>query len=320
LIYYLVADDPVPSWGTRMIYEHVRLLRERGHDACVLHHASPYRPPWRALEVPVRYLDQPDLAPAAADVVVVPEVLAASPAVQRHPWRRVVFVQGSFLILKGLGGCADYPTLGYEAAMAIFPHVARVVERHFGLAAEVVPPFVAPYFFTASPRPRQRRVLLAVKDGYRQAGFPDQEIAETLLAKELAARPEWSLARLVGLSHEEVAELMQTSTFLVNVNSHEAFNSTVPEAMAAGCIPVCYEAVGGREYLRDGDNAIVFPNQDVYALVERVSELAGAFAERQPFLERLRAGGRRTAASFRPEQTAEALARFFASCLRPVVS
>jgi len=311
MIYYLIADHPEPSWGTGMLYEHVRLLRELGHEASALHHHAPYRPSWRELEVPVRYLDEPGFAPTAADVVVVPEVLAASAAVPRHPWRRVVFVQGSFLIVRGMGGAIDYAALGYEKAMAVLPHVARVVERHFGLRPEVVPPFVAPYFFAARPRPRQTRVLLVVKEGYRLAGIADDEIAGALLDRELARRPGWSLVRVQGLNHREVAELMQTSMLLVNVNSLEAFNTTVPEAMAAGCIPICYEAVGGRDFLRDGENAVVFPNHEVYALVERVCELVDQCAEQETWLARLRAGGEATAAAFRPERTVQALARFF---------
>jgi len=317
MIFYLVADHPEPSWGTGMLYEHVRLLCEQGRDACVLHHQAPYRPGWRELEVPVRYLDDPGFAPTASDVVVVPEVLAADAAVPRYLWRRVIFVQGSFLILSGMGGAVDYRALGYEAAMAVLPHVAHVVERHFGLKAEIVPPFIAPYFFTPSVLPRLPRVLLAVKEGYRLAGLPDGEIAATLLAREIAARPGWSLVHLAGWDHRGVAELMKTSMFLVNVNSHEAFNTTVPEAMAAGCIPLCYEAVGGRDFLRDGENAVVFANQEVYALVERVCELIDRYAEQEPWLAGLRAGGERTAALFQPETTARALAGFFSALELP---
>ena len=319
MIYYLIADHPAPSWGTGMLYEHVRLLRGHGHEACVLHHHAPHWPSWRELEVPVQYLDQPGFAPTAADLVVVPEVLAASAAVRRHAWRRVVFVQGSFLIVSGMAGSVDYPALGYEAAMAVLPHVARVVERHFGLPAEIVPPFIAPYFFDADPRPRERRILLAVKEGYRLAGIPDEEIAGALLQRETARRPGWSLVSLTDMTHREVAELMKSSLFLVNVNSLEAFNTTVPEAMAAGCVPICYEAIGGRDFLRDGENAIVFGNHEVYALVERVCELMDRLAENEPLLARLRAAGRRTAEAFRPEVTAEALGDFFANQLRLAV-
>lgn len=315
MIYYLVADHPEPSWGTGMLYEHVRLLREAGHEASVLHHHAPYRPAWTELGVPVDYLHREGFAASPDDVVVVPEVLAASPEVPRFPWRRVIFVQGGLLVVRGLGGAADYPALGYEAAMAVLPHVAHVVERHFGLPASVVPPFVAPYFSTPATRPRRRRVLLAVKEGYRLAGVPDEAIVRLLLEREIARRPDWSLTRLVGHTHLEVAELMKSSEFLVNVNSMESFNTTVPEAMAAGCVAVCYEAVGGRDFLRPDENAIVFTNHDVYSLVERVCDLLDRFAEQAPFLARLRAGGRETAARYHPAATAEALHGFFARLL-----
>jgi hypothetical protein len=313
VIFYLVPDHPQPSWGNGMLYEHVRLLRALGHDACALQQRAPFRPDWLEVEVPLRYLDEPGFAPAPADVVVVPEVQAAGEVARRYPWRRVVFVQGSFLILSGTGGALDYRALGYEAAMAVLPHAARIVERHFGLAAGLVPPFVAPYFFEPASRPRERRILLVVKDGYRQAGYLDHEIAGTLLAREVARRAGWSLLPLRGFTHRAVAELMRTSTFLVNVNSLESFNTTVPEAMAAGCVPICYEAVGGHDFLRDGDNAIVFPTHHVYALVERVAELVASYDEHEPQWARLRAGGGRTAASFTPEATARALDAFFAS-------
>lgn len=315
MIYYLVGDYLAHSWGTGMLYEHVRILREAGYDACALHHVAPFRPPWLDLDVPIRYLDQEGFHADAADIIVVPEVLAASEAVQRFPWRRIVFVQGSFLIFRGLQAYSDYAELGYEEALAVLPHVARVVERHFAVNAHVVRPFVAPHFFEPGVV-RQRRLLFAMKEGYPALGIPDQEIALRLLEKEVERRPDWSLVPLQGFSHRQIAELMRSSMFLVNVHSHEAFNTTVPEAMAAGCVAICYEAGGGRDFLRPGENAIVFSNQQVYSLVERVCELMDHCDESSDLMERIREGGRETAASFRPEDTAEALLRFFSTRLQ----
>jgi hypothetical protein len=311
MIYYLIADYTGHSWGNGMIYAHVRMLREAGYDACALHHYAPFRPELLEPGFPIAYLDDAGFAPTANDIVVVPEVLAASDAVQRHPWRRFMFVQGSFLIFRGLQNHAGYAELGYEKAMAILPHVARVVERHFGLTAHVVPPFIAPRFFEPPPQARQRRVLFAWKEGYRALGIPDQEIAERLLEKEIAKRPAWSFVKLEGYSHDEIASLMRTSMFLVNVFSHEAFNTTVPEAMAAGCVAICYDGGGGVDFLRQGRNAVVFPNQHVYALVDRACEMIDRCDEIGDELEKLRAGGRETAARFHPEQTRDTLLRFF---------
>ena len=313
MIYYLIGDYAPQSWGNGMIYEHVRILRDAGYDACALHHHAPFRPQWLEIEVPIHYIDESRFAPTREDIVVVPEVLAESEVVQKHPWRRFVFVQGSFLIFRGLQKHEEYSELGYEAAIAILPHVARVVTRHFGIEAEVVPPFVAPQFFEPAPPRRDRRVLLTMKEGYRALGISDQEIAERLLRNEIDRRSDWSLTILEGFTHTQVAELMRTSLFLVNVFSHEAFNTTVPEAMAAGCIPICYDARGGADFLEPEENAIVYPNQHVYEVVERVCDLIDH--PDNALFERIRRGGRKTASSFNRERTAGALTSFFAKRL-----
>lgn len=317
MIYYLVGDYTAHSWGNGMIYEHVRILREAGYDACVLHHYAPFRIEWLNSDVPVRHLDEPGFQPTADDIVVVPEVLAASEIVRQFPWRRMLFVQGAFLIFRGLQNHTDYAELGYEEALAVLPYVGRVVERHFGVSAHVVPPFVAPHFFEPEDVPRERRVLFAMKEGYRALGIPDQEIGRRLLEKEVARRAGWSFVPLEGFTHREIASLMRSSMFLVNVHSHESFNTTVPEAMASGCVVICYEAGGGRDFLRPGENALVFPNQHVFEVVERVCELMDRCDEMGDELERIREAGRETAASFRPENTAAALTGFFSTRLQP---
>lgn len=321
---YLVPDYEPPSWGTALLYEHVRLLRELGHDARVLHQRAPFRLGWIESRVPVAHLDAldgPPGPPGESDWLVVPEVLAAEAA--ELPWRcrRAVFVQGSFLIVSGLGGAADYPALGYERALAVLPHVAGIVERHFGLAADLVPPFIAPYFFAEAPglegratSERERTILLAAKPEYRRAGFPDYDIVAGRLRHALAHDERyrgWRLEELSGLDHRGVAERMKRSAFLVNLNSHEAFNTTVPEAMAAGCLPICYEAFGGRDFLVDGENAWVLPNHHAFPLLETVLAAIERFERGDESLDWMRRRARETAERFTQERTREALASVF---------
>lgn len=313
-IFYLVADHAEPSWGQGLLYHHVRLLAAAGHDAWVLHRRRPFRLPWLDVDVPIAWVDDATLLPGAGDLLVVPEVVAAVPP----PWpcRRGVFVQGSFLVLAGHPQAFRYPDLGYEFAFAVLPHVATVLSRHFGIRAHEVPPFVASYFFRSPEeirsRPRRRLVLLAAKPEYRTAGFPDYDIVTKLVRRAFAERGDgWELAELQGLDHRQVAERLAAAAFLVNLNSHEAFNSTVPEAMAAGCLPVCYEAVGGRDFLRDGENAFVFPNHHAYDLVDRLLTLV-AIEERAPEnLVPLRLAARATAATFDEGRTRKALLAAF---------
>jgi hypothetical protein len=323
---YLVPDYERPSWGIALLYEHVRLLRELGHDARVLHHHAPFRVPWlEEVAVPVAHLDSLDREPSSVDVVVVPEVMAAQAARLPFAWRRIVFVQGGFLIVSGLAGGGDYRDLGYERALVAMPHMAPIVERHFGVGADVVPPFVAPYFFRGPgeirERPRQRLVLLVMKPEYRQVGFPDYDIFTRLTRARFAdaaapAAPTggWRSIELDGsLPHARVAELMAEAAFLVNLNSHEGFNATVPEAMAAGCIPICYDAFGGQDFLIDGENAFVFPNHHIYPLVEKTLALTSGGGTDSMIAMRLRA--RETAGGYDVAATRDAIGRVFGRLL-----
>ena len=319
-IWYLVPDHDAPSWGVGLLCHHVRLLREAGLSAFVLHNRSPFRLSWLDVDVPGRYLSDATLRFEPTDVLVVPEVLAHPARAVPHPLRRVVFVQGSFLILQGADRAFDYRELGYEAALAVLPHVREIVAAHYGLTPAVIPPFVAEYFFSDPAdreRPRRRQVLLVGKPEYLQAGYLDQDIAVKLLTRHFErlsrrpGHPRWELVVLSGKTHRETAEIMRRAAFLLNFNTLEAFNTTVPEAMAAGCIPVCYEAYGGRDFLRAGENAFVFPNNHAYPLLERVFDLTENYEERQAELAALRRAAAATANGYREERTARALVDFF---------
>jgi glycosyltransferase involved in cell wall biosynthesis len=116
-------------------------------------------------------------------------------------------------------------------------------------------------------------------------------------------------------SHRDVARILRRAAFHVNVNCHESFNAMVPESMAAGCIPICYEAFGGRDYLADGANAYVFPTHQAFPLVERTLELMASYEKMQPELRRIQCGGLETACQYTESRTGSALMEYFESVL-----
>lgn len=59
---------------------------------------------------------------------------------------------------------------------------------------------------------------------------------------------------------------MKKAAFFIATNTFESFNASVVEAMAAGCINVCYEGFGPRDYLENNSNAFVFNNNEAYEL------------------------------------------------------
>jgi glycosyltransferase involved in cell wall biosynthesis len=315
-IFYYTPDHNVPSWGMGMLYSHVSALRRNGFEAYVLHQRAPFRLSWLKLRAPFAYLDDAALQLRSSDVLVVPEILAADPGVARLACRKTVFVQGSSLIVAGLGGRNTYPELGYEAAIAVMPHIQKIITRHFGLAARVVPPYVAPYFFGQTQSPRRRRIVL-----YPKMGGEDYLILTKVLQAYLTrpgsgiGRHRWQVLELKGISHREVARVLRSSLFHVNINCQESFNATVPEAMAAGCIPICYEGFGGQDFLRNGKNAFVFPNHYIFPLVDRLFLLMEQFDRKESELDTIRNAARETASRYTEEKMAVKLTAFFRSLL-----
>lgn len=302
-----------------MLYAHVDMLRSLGYDAWAVHERADFRPAWLEIEIPVT--DGAAFAPVSDDVLVVPEVLADDPRVQRAECRKVVFVQGSFTLLARHEVAVTLRERGYECAMAVLPNVAEVVSAVTALPVRVVPPFVAPYFFVdpaGLDSPRPARLVIHAKPE-----VPDYPIAKAMLRHAAAGRlpgmtsepavrqlADWEIVELTGLTHREVAQTMAGASVFVNLNCYEAFNTTVVEAMAAGAVPVCYEAYGPRDYLRDGGNAIVFSNNSLFPLLNEIVDLMGS-PQREARLLPLRRGAYATARTYDRKSTEVALAAFF---------
>ncbi len=312
-VLYYTPDTHVPSWGVGMIYTHVRLLSSNGIDAAVLHDQPGFRPNWLDDDAPRVYRGNQSFRLDAEDLLVVPEVHAAEQEILDSGRRRVVFVQASSYIAPGLRGADDYRQLGYEGAMAVMPHVRDIVERHYGVPAPVIPPCVAPSFFrngaTRADR-RNREIVLCPKAWCRD--FPI--VRQMLTAR--AGLLGWRVIELENRPHRHVAQAFHGAAIHVNVNCQESFNATVPEAMASGCIPICYEAFGGRDFLRHGQNAYAFPTHHAYPLIEHTLDLMANWDNRKKEVGRIRRGGAATARRYTEARTEKALIAYFRSLLR----
>jgi hypothetical protein len=305
-VFYYAPDTHTPSWGVGMLYTHVKLLCAGGADAAVLHKNPNFRPAWLDIEVP--RARRRDTAPE--DVVVVPEIFAADADALRFPSRRVVFVQASSFIEAGLRGAKNYRELGYSGVMAVMPHVQKILKRHYGITAPMIPPCIAPYFFLDGANndvSRKRHLVLYPKECCRD--FP---MVQQLLQNRVRSLG-WRIVELRDKTHRQVARVLRHAALHVNVNCQESFNATVPEAMAAGCIPICYEAFGGRDYLRNGENAYVFPTHHAYPLIERTLELITEWENRQRELRIMRRHALATARRYTEMATQKALLGYFAS-------
>jgi len=327
MIYYFIPDYDKPSWGIGMLYHHVHLLNKNGFDATVLHGQAPFKLSWIDLDVPVAYMDQSRFVPSWNDILIIPETVAGDKKILDIPGRKIVFVQNSFLILLHLSKVFTYRELGYEHVFTYLPHLREILDRHFAIDNTDIPPFVAPYFYlepvkTTTSR-RKKQILLFPKPGTYDYAI-DYDIITKMLRRKLEEnmntklvdkifrrKDNWKIVELEHKSHKEVARLMQESAFFVSINTREAFNSSVPEAMATGCIVLCYEAYGPKDFLENGENAFVFPNNYVYPLIDKLFSLIDNYYNIQEELAKIRDNAYQTACAYTVENTEIALIRFF---------
>jgi hypothetical protein len=239
-------------------------------------------PPWLNLNVRQSTLSTTKDQIRDDDLLIVPDILAADLTVQKLKGVKVVYIQGSVMIPLGLKSYKNYQALGFGHSITTMPHITEVLENFWPISSTIISPFISDYFFASQKMAgileRKKQILLFPKPDYKEAGYFDYGITLSVLHQKLkiinemhsARDSNWSVVELKDRSHSEVARLMQESLFFVNTNCFEAFNATVPEAMAAGCINFCYEAFGGQDFLIDEENAFVFPNNYIYPLLNKL--------------------------------------------------
>ena len=277
MILYLTPDNPTPSWGIGVIYHHVKALNELGYKAYIVHQNQGFKLLWLNMDVPVKYTYEISNGSInEKDVLVVPEVMANDEFANKWNGKKILFIQASGWIFEKLPINKTHKQLGFSSVMVIMPHMIPIVEKFIELPVFMVPPMVADYFFD-EPINRKREKSIVMYPKFNQIDF---SIVNGLLRRKTgnnkfkkAIGIDWRIKLLQGLTHRQVAATFDTATFFISLNTFEALNTSVVEAMARGCIVFCYEGFGPRDFLKDGINAFVFVNNEPYQLVEKVYDV-----------------------------------------------
>jgi len=171
---------------------------------------------------------------------------------------------------------------------------------------------------------KKKRIVVFQNPAYGLFNYVDYDIFSKILSRrfrcankkfskylDLNKDKNWEYLELKDFSHEEVSEIMKESALFINLNCLEGFNVTVTEAMAAGTVVLCYEAYSGKDYLKDKENAYVFPNNYVYPLINKLIELVRSYDEMQNEFANMRKNAYNTALKFTEQETEKALLSFY---------
>jgi hypothetical protein len=321
-IIYLAPDSDKPSWGMGILYYHAYVLHKAGFDACIMHEKAGFTLSWLHLTLPLKYYSQQKDNLTADDILMVPEVMVGLQGLKEIPSRKILFVQNLFYLFESLPQKETHKSLGIKEALCIMPHMISVLTKYTGLDVFMVPPFIADYFYkeNADLHKRKKHILLypkyqnldlAILSRLLQEHIRDLNSNNNLLTKILHSKDQWKIIELKNKQHKEVASCMKEAAFFVCLNAFEAFNTSVPEAMAAGCINFCYEAVGPMDFLANGQNAFVFRNNDIYALCSAIIEQINCYEENERQLHFIRTEAYKIAAFYSYDNFVDAMKKVF---------
>lgn len=279
-ILYANLDSDVPVGGVKVIYRHVELLRELGHDAHVMHFSPDFRRcTWFDSSAPV--LHQADLR--AGDLVVLPEgMVGYSYDLRKAGLRYCVFVQNGYLAL---------PYANFDAVRECYRHAEAILsisEDSGRLQAEMFPDSAGKIL----------RVQFSVDASLFRPGVKERKA--TYMPRKLPTHssnvvpwiadlfPDWGFVALDGMSERAVAEQMGSSRVFLAFSDLEGGPLPPLEAAAAGNLVLGYTGWGGDEYWQ-APNFHRVEMGDLRQFVRRFREVA-ALAD-QPGIDAMLAPG-----------------------------
>lgn len=294
-ILYLNHDNPNPSGGVRVVYDHVRHLMKNGYRAYVVHQNDGFRPAWFEEDVPVLYCNhqfrlQPD------DLVILPEDHSLFLELFRSaPVRKIVFCQNHFYIFEGLHSHCSWESLSISGVMACSNPVTDFIRTSLYFRnVETVHNAISPLFTETSPKT------------FQVAYMPRKRPLEAQFIRNLCDRllePEYKIAWVAidGMNQHAVAKTLGESALFLSLGRLEGFGLPPLEAMASGCLVVGFTGFGGREYAQ-ADNGLWCAEDDLVGCSNALAGAVRMIRDQSPEGTRLISNALKTAAEYSPKR------------------
>ena len=178
-IYFFTLDTKGnPTAGVATIYEHVKILRELGFNAQILHDKNDYKlkgdengmglEDWLGEEyanLPHVSIESQELQVGPTDFVVIPEAFASiMKQTIKFPCKRIVLLQAYEYIFEMLEIGENWNSFGITEVITTNQHLKTYVESLFKNITTEIVPIGIPEYFTKNNKPKIPTVAISARD------------------------------------------------------------------------------------------------------------------------------------------------------------
>ena len=305
-IYYFCPDVEFPSGGVLRLYSHVRILREAGYEAFVLHFKRGFQIRWFDHRLPVVYVsDKPPMSPS--DTVVIPE---GFPFIMKRleGARRVVIALNPEYIFRKLRAGENWKDYGIDRVMTNSSIIRDFVRWSMGIENIHLLESSIDHTLFQPATPKELKVV------YPRRKDTASSMVEKIVKSRNRAFSDVPFHGFENLPLVEYAELLGKSAIFLATSSYEGFPRTIVEAMACGCICMGFDGLCGRETIvgsGEGQNFIHVESGDFIELSKKLSDVLDRIVKGDPELETIRDNAVRTAGRFTQEAEKRSVLEFW---------
>jgi GT2 family glycosyltransferase/glycosyltransferase involved in cell wall biosynthesis/Tfp pilus assembly protein PilF len=318
---YLTVHHGVAG-GSKVIFEHVNRLIERGHEAKIVSHWP--SPKWFDLHAEV--IKAPfnselhEYIPAKSDVVVGTFWTQMLDLAKSPYGARMFYAQGDQNIFEkdesrrtpdyrqDIQVLADKNQYVPVSMFAVSSGLGSLIKKYYDRDCDVIPGAIDTTLFKPHKRKKNRkpRILMVGAEGlifkglhYANKAF--QKIKETRDVEVVWVSPQPRKSKQIQCdvyiespSQAELGKIYADCDVFVSASIYDAFPLPPLEAMACGTPVVASINEGTLSYINDGENCLAVPVRDADAIAEAVNRILGDDLLR----ERLIKGGFETSSKY----------------------
>jgi len=294
-IYFFTIDTKGnPTAGVANIYEHVKVLRELGYNAQILHDKNDYKlkgddegiglEDWLGEEyasLPHISIESQQLQVGLADVVVIPEAFASiMKQTTNFPCKRIVFLQSYEYIFEMLEIGENWGAFGINDVITTNQNLKDYVNSVFrNMVTEIIPVGI-PEYFTPNEKPTVPTVAISARD--------KREVLK-LVKVFFQKYPHYQFVTfrdMSGLARKDFAKALQESFLGVWIDELASFGTFPIECMKTNTpvigkiprlVPEWMGNVDDKGNLQLNDNGIWTANLN--ALPDLIATMVGLYME-----------------------------------------